>query len=116
MAPAYKISGMRQGPGQLTAREWRRPDLSPLHENYHLTETKHQNMPVHEETYRYGEAETHRYRGPHNGRTSQMTTGTRVQAEVRKREANGSRKRWQTQAYGLGRRDEWRRLKGGGRG
>ena len=116
MAPAYTSSGGRQRLERLTAKEWRRHGFLPSDENNHLTETKHHNMPVHGETYRDGEAETHRYRGPHNMQTNQRLTGTWVQAEGIKREANGSRKRWQTQAYGLGRRDEWRRLKGGGRG
>ena len=37
MAPEWKSSRGGQGPGRVTAREWRRPGFSTSHEKTHLT-------------------------------------------------------------------------------
>ena len=78
-------------------------------------ETKTQKMTQSGAAHREGGGKQGRWREPWRSKY-QGTTVTRVQDKGGKGGANGRRIRWQTQACGTGRRDEWQRLADGGCG
>ena len=99
------------GPGRASAREWRRPGLSPSRKNGHLTRNQEPKDFRSRIRTQGGEAEVKRRPGDQRWANPQGLIGTWSQAKGGKGVTNEQGKRRQMQACGAGRRVEQQRLR-----